>query len=291
MKRNMILFCLILFVTFIISSCMAGNIQNTTPSPINTSVQVKPVKIDPQLTGILVKGYRNFGFNLYSKISKGEKVKNIFISPSSIAIAIALAWNGADGKTREDIGKVLCIDKMEKDKVNDINRNLINYLKNIDPKIELLIANSLWVREDIKLNPDFIKRNQVFYDAKISNDMRKEAINGWVNKNTKGKITEVLKEVPHDVILYLINAIYFKSNWTYKFDKSQTRDANFFHLDGSKKMVPMMNQMGEYNWFMDNGFQAVELPYGNKKVSMFLFLPNDKKGIENFQSNLNSENW
>jgi len=291
MKRNFIFLCLMLFVLFIISSCMAGTVRNTTPSPINTSVQVKPVKIDPQLTGLLVKGYRDFGFNLYGKISKGEKGKNIFISPSSIAIAVALAWNGADGKTKEDIGKVLCIDKMEHDRVNDINKNLINYLENIDPKLELLIANSLWVREDIKLNSDFVKRNQVFYDAKISNDMSKDAINGWVNKNTKGKITEVLKEVPPDVILYLINAIYFKSNWTYKFDKGQTREQNFFHLDGSKKMVPMMNQMGEYNWCGEKDFQAVEIPYGNKKVSMFLFLPHNKKGIEDFQNNLNSVNW
>jgi len=287
--KKIITICLILTVIILAAGCKSSSGVN--PAPTEKPVSQKtPVELDEKLTEKIVSSYSNFGFNLFSKLC-GNKGKNIFISPSSIAIALSMTYNGAKNKTKTDMAKTLGVDKIDENKFNEGNMALIEYLMNADSGIELSIANSLWCRPGIKFYPDFIKKNQDFYDAEISNKFDEVSINNWVNEKTKGKIPEVIDKITEDAILFLINAIYFKGNWSVKFNKENTKEQDFYLLNKTAKLHPLMHQHGNYNYYKGDKFQAVELPYGDKKTSMFVFLPDEKYGISQFQKELNNKNW
>lgn len=248
-------------------------------------------KLDPAKEKQLLSGYSDFGFHLYSVLCKSEKEKNIFISPSSIAIALAMTYNGAMEETKASMEKTLEFNGMTMEEVNEANKKLLDYLGNTEEKVELSVANSLWCRPDIKFEEDFISRCKDNYFAEISNNFQVSAINGWVKEKTKGKIDKVLDRIPDNAILYLINAIYFKGIWTFEFDKEKTQDLDFNLPDGSKKKHPMMSQSGSFNYYRGDKFQAINLPYGEENYSMYLFLPDEDSGLEEFHSKLNKENW
>ncbi|MHC5730631.1 MAG: serpin family protein, partial [Nostoc sp.] len=153
---------------------------------------------------------------------------NIFISPLSVALALAMTYNGASGTTQVAIAKTLELQGMNLPEINSsYAAALKQLLDNPDAKVQLNIANSLWANQDFKFAPDFLQRTQDFYEAKVSNLNFKDAaapniINNWVKENTSGKITKIVETIQPDAVLFLINAIYFKGKWSKEFDKSQT---------------------------------------------------------------------
>ncbi|MDQ7825310.1 MAG: serpin family protein [Candidatus Eremiobacteraeota bacterium] len=238
----------------------------------------------------LASRYSGFGFNLYPEVLKAEKGKNVFISPASIAIALAMTYNGAARETQSEMADVLGLKGLGIDKVNEENRKLLDDLRKADPSVTLEIANSLWARKGLTLKPEFVKRNKEFFGAEVSNELVASAINAWVSKSTKGKITSIIDRIENDVILILVNAIYFKGTWTAKFDKALTKPMDFATARGAKK-VPMMMQKGKYLYYSDRAFQAVALPYGNKRFFMYVFLPSEQSTLGEFHGALTFENW
>jgi serpin B len=277
------------------SSPLTETVQ-VTPSPVAEVSQVpaaEPTTSDKSGKGdskSLSAGYRDFGFNLFSEIAKENK-ENIFISPSSVAIALSMTWNGAEGETKDAMAKVLQFKGMNIEEVNQSNKLLMEELQKPASKIELSIANSLWSRPDRKFKPNFIGRCKDFYSAEVSNKFEADAINSWVKEKTKDKIDKIIDFIPEEAILYLINAIYFKGTWTYEFDKKKTEDKDFHLLDNSKKKCPMMSQSGTFSYYRGDKFQSVSLPYGDGSASMYVFLPDEKIGLLEFQKNLNEKNW
>ncbi|MCC5638255.1 serpin family protein [Nostoc sp. CHAB 5844] len=257
-------------------------------------LQKKTVNPDTKL----VKANNKFGFKLFSEILKEESSeKNIFISPSSLAIALAMTYNGASGSTQQAMAKTLELQGMNLADINSNYANLKSLLENPDANVQLNIANSLWVNKDVSLRPDFLQRNQEFYKAKVANLDFQDAsalstINDWVNDNTRGKINKIVDKIEPNQVLFLINAIYFKGQWSEKFDKNQTAEYPFYNASGQQKQHPMMSQEGEYKYYENEQFQAVSLPYGKDgKVSFYIFLPRQNSSLKTFYQNLNAENW
>jgi serpin B len=257
-------------------------------------VQKKTVKPDTKL----VNANNKFGFKLFSEIQKAEgSKKNIFISPSSLAIALAMTYNGASGYTQQAMAKTLEFQGMSLAEINSNYAALKSLLENPDANVQLNIANSLWVNQDVSLRRDFLKRNQDFYQAKVANLDFQDAsalstINNWVNDNTSGKINKIVDRIEPNSVLFLINAIYFKGQWTDKFDKNQTAEYPFYSASGQQKLHPMMSQTGKYKYYENEQFQAVSLPYGKDgKVSFYIFLPRQNSNLKTFYQNLNAENW
>jgi serpin B len=160
----------------------------------------------------------------------------------------------------------------------------------------LSIANSLWANQNTNFKPQFLQRNQQFYGAKVTkldfeNPDSPDAINDWVKENTRGKIEQIVDQIKPDDVLFLINAIYFKGNWTEQFDKSKTTERPFYLSDGSQKQHPMMSQSGNYRYYENENFQAISLPYGTGRLSLYVFLPRKNSSLENFQQELNAEDW
>lgn len=244
----------------------------------------------------LVDANTKFGFKLFSEVLKQDSNNNIFVSPTSVAIALSMTYNGASGATQEEMAKTLEVQGLSLGAINQANNTLKTTLENPDPDVQLSIANSLWARKGINFKRDFLQQNRDFYGAKVTElDFAKPnapgIINNWVQENTRGKIDGIVKDIHPDQVLFLINAIYFKGNWTKPFDKSQTVNRPFYLADGSEKQHPMMSQSGKYQYYENNTFQAVSLPYGKGRLSFYVFLPKENTSLDDFQQQLSLENW
>ena len=245
----------------------------------------------------LVFANTTFGFKLFAELTKPDIDKNIFISPSSIATALTMTYNGTDGETKKAMTKALELKGMRLEEVNKANAELMAMLENADQCVQLEIANSLWADRKIEFKSDFMKRNKDFYGAEITNlDFNEpdaiSRINDWISKKTNGKIDEMVNEIDRDAILFLINAIYFKGTWTLAFDKKQTKDRTFILLDGTEKEHPtMVAQSKRFMYYQAEDFQSVSIPYGSERISMYLFLPGMDSSLEEFCNGLNAENW
>lgn len=245
----------------------------------------------------LVSANTKFGFNLFSQLLIQDKDKNIFVSPSSIALALAMTYNGASGSTQKAMAKTLELQGMNLQQINSSYAELKASLETPDPQVTLNIANSLWADQNASLKPDFIQNNQDFYQAKVTNlnfadTEAPSTINNWVKQNTQGKIEKIVDEIEPHQILFLLNAIYFKGSWTKEFEQDKTVKFPFYLSSGEEKQHPMMSQSGDYRYYETEQFQAVSLPYGkNGRVSFYIFLPRQNSNLTSFYQNLNAANW
>lgn len=245
----------------------------------------------------LVAANTKFGFKLFKEILKQDSSKNIFVSPSSVALALAMTYNGASGQTQQAMAKTLELQGMSLQQINAANASLKAILENPDPKVQLSIANSLWARAGVPFKQDFLQRNQNFYKALVTNlDFSAPnaaiVINNWVKQSTGGKIEQIVETITSDQVLFVINAIYFKGKWTNEFNKKQTAEYPFYLAAGRQKQHLMMSQSSEYRYYSNEKFQAVSLPYGeNKRLSLYIFLPVKNSSLSAFYKTLNAENW
>jgi len=243
----------------------------------------------------LIEANSRFGFKLFQEIIQTEgDQQNIFVSPTSVAIALSMLYNGAEGRTSAAMAKTLEIQE-----IDNINRSygaLKASLENPEPDVQLTIANSLWARQGVNFKSEFIQKTKQFYGAKVTDldfgdkDAAKK-INRWVEKSTEGKIEQIVEEIKPDDVLFLINAIYFKGRWQNEFDQSQTVDRPFYLGDGSQKSHPRMSQTGEYRYYETEEFQAVSLPYSQGRLSLYVFLPRKQSNLKAFYQQLDARNW
>jgi len=245
----------------------------------------------------LVGADNQFGFKLFNQIIQAENQKNVFISPLSVSMALGMTWNGAAGETREAMGATLELEGLTVEGVNESYKSLIELLTGLDSKVEFKIANSIWYRFDLAFEQEFIDLNKSYFNALVSGlDFRlpnaSNTINAWVDENTSGKIKKIVDDTIDPLtVMFLINAIYFKGTWTYQFDEKLTQVDSFTVVDGSKKPCNMMRQSGMFRYFSNASFQAIDLPYGDKKFGMTVFLPNPGVDIDSLISEFNRENW
>ncbi len=234
----------------------------------------------------IVNASNEFGMQLHRELVQTEqdKKKNIFISPTSISLAVAMAYNGSKGETQASIAKTLGWQDMSLDEMNRGNETLISLLQKSGSDVNVRIANSLWSRKGTSFNSKFMKTNEVFYNAKVTelNFYSPEAtntINDWVNKNTNGKIPRMIESIDPKEVLILMNAVYFNGGWKKEFQLSETKEESFKLQDGSTKQVQMMTQSGSYEYLHEEGYQAIRLPYGEGQMDMLVILPDESSSL------------
>ncbi len=281
-----------------LQSTLSARAARTQPDPMPVSSSTHLVaKSSPMVNSQLVTANTRFGFNLFHQLLKQQPGQNVFISPSSVAIALAMTYNGASGETQQAMRQTLELQGLSLAALNQAHANLRASLENPDPQVKLAIANSLWANQKIPLKPEFLQRNQEFYGAKVTNlnfadPKAPSVINQWVEKNTNGKIPQIVDSVRPDDLLYLINAIYFKGDWTVAFDRRLTANQPFYLAAGKQKLHPLMSQTGDYRYLETDQFQAVSLPYGKqRRMSLYVFLPKESSNLSSFLTSLTEENW
>jgi serine protease inhibitor len=168
--------------------------------------------------------------------------------------------------------------------MNRGNETLISLLQQPGSGVQVRIANSLWSRKGKPFHSEFMKTNQAFYDAKVTeldfnSPKAPDTINDWVNKNTNGKIPKMIESIDPMDDLILMNAVYFNGGWKKEFQSSATKEESFKLQDGSTKQVQMMAQTGTYEYLREEGFQAIRLPYGDGQMDMLIIFPDESSSL------------
>lgn len=235
-------------------------------------------------------------FKLLEHVEPNE-ANNVFISPTSLFMALSMVYNGAEGEAKKEIAQALQIDKMSKDELNRANASLLSMLMKQSDEIELSIANSIWLNGRFQFKDEFIQHNEQYFNAEISeidvlDNNSVKLINDWVSKQTKEKITEIVEPpLNPDLVTMLINALYFKGNWTYEFDESLTEDSEFTNSENQTSTIPLMMLNEKLAYIENNVFQAVSLPYGDGEMSMDIYLPRENVTLEELTDELIGGRW
>jgi len=287
----------LLFLTLILVSC---DINQSDEGSNETLGVIERRELPRSLSEAelhLVDGSMTFGFNLFRHLQEESPEDNIFISPLSITMAYAMTMNGADGETYEQMRNVLGFDGMSQEQVNESLRSLLD-LMDLDEKVKFTIANSIWYRDTFQVEKEFLDMNRNYYEAEVEaadfgNPQMPEIINQWVSDATEGLINEIVGEISPEAIMYLLNAIYFRGEWSYAFNPDETRGEPFYLSDGTSVEVPMM-KMDEavglpYNQTDD--YQAVDLFYGDAGFAMTVLLPGEEVVMSGFLETLNADRW
>ena len=245
----------------------------------------------------VVKANNDLGMKIFSKLAAAEAGRNMMISPLSISIAMAMSTNGASGENIDEMKEVLGFGGMELPDVNEQFMHLIASLVAADKDLVLEIANSVWMREDFSLDVKaaFTDVLNEFYDAEIFTEgFNVENINAWVSEKTNGKIDEIVKEIGEDVVMYLINAIYFKAAWTTAFNEENTREGIFTLSDGTNTTADFMSfaenedapTLLAYSsgWGDKDGFSMIRIPYGRDVFAFYGIVPSEdnESNIDDF---------
>jgi serine protease inhibitor len=247
--------------------------------------------VDPRVVSANTK----FGFSLFGELVAEERDENLFISPLSVSLALAMAYNGAEGATKDAMAETLCYGSMSLDEINRAYSDLIASLENVDQAVELLFGNSVWMKEEFAplVEAGFTDRITTWYSGEMftrdfGNRQTVSEVNGWVDKRTQGLIKEIIKELDPELVMLLINAIYFKGDWIVKFNEAATHKQDFFVPEAPPVQVDMMSTSGNFSYYTGENCQVARLPYGRDKIAMYVFLPNEGISLDSFVASLNS---
>ncbi len=226
----------------------------------------------------LVQTDETFSWKLFREINKTESGGNIFISPLSTGMALAMTYNGASGETEAAMRSTLEFGDLSQKEIDQTFKSLIKLLTQIDPRVQFQIANSIWYQQGFNVTEQFIDLNKTYFGAAIKElDLYApgvlDMINGWVGAKTNGKIPDLLDRIDPLTVMLLINAIYFNGMWTYEFDKNKTVARVFYPDSCSQVTCDMMQQRGEFFYTANDNYQAIDLAYGSGKYSMTILLP------------------
>ena len=245
-----------------------------------------PIIDEAELTA-LINGNSAFAFDLYRELGKREG--NLFYSPYSISLALAMTHAGARGETEQQMAATLHF-SLPQGSLHPVFNGLDIELnkrgegaKGKDGEgFRLNIVNAIWGQNGYSFLPGFLDVLAENYGAGLRPlDFSKEpeesrlTINNWVSDQTEKRIENL---IPQGVIneltrLVLTNAIYFNAAWLYPFDKDSTEDGPFHLLDGNAVTAPMMKKTETFGYTEGDGYQVVELPYDGNELSMVILLP------------------
>ena len=244
--------------------------------------------------GKTAEGNNDFACNLFRTIYEQKKGSTI-VSPISVGYVLGMLNEGAGGETRRQITDVLGLGGSVQE-INKYFKKMMDDAQSIDPSVTLKNANCIYFKLGKSINPKYKADMQNYYDANVeainfnsSNIVNK--INNWSKTHTDGLIPELVTkgELNPRAVMYLLNAVYFKSSWTDQFDPWSTRDMDFITHDGKTVKLPMMNREGMAAYGKNDLCKMLCLPYGNKAYSMVVLLPNEGKTTDDIIRNLSAQ--
>ena len=239
-----------------------------------------------------VNANMRFSLELFKNVQKENSEENVLVSPLSVATALAMTANGADGETLSEMEKLLGGDIS----IEQLNSYLYDYLQSMTSGdgFKLHIANSVWFRDDPRLTveKDFLQRTVDYYDAEIYREdfdsKTADAVNNWVKANTDGMIPKIIDKIDRDTVMYLINALAFDAEWAEIYEKDQVYDGIFTDSKGNEQNVEMMNSF-EYGYLEDENAVGFLKSYKGGKYSFAAFLPNENISAAEYIQGLTAE--
>jgi serpin B len=255
----------------------------------------KTINLDEK-SAQLIEADNTFGLELFQKIRKESKEENIMISPLSISVAFAMAYNGADKDTKTEMEKAMKLNGLTTEQINNSYKMLIKALQSLDEKVVFELANAIFYADGFTVKPDFLNINKTVYDAEVTklqfiSPSAVETINKWVADKTHDKITKIIEQLNPLDRMVLLNAIYFNGIWTNKFDEKGTHNLSFTKSNGTTIEVPMMKKEEKLDYTTNSLYSAVKMPYGNGQYNMVVLLPATGKTSQSVIDALSISNW
>lgn len=237
----------------------------------------------------------DFSIQLFQKstadgIKKGE---NVLVSPQSAIVALAMTTNGAAGDTLQEMEKVICGDM----DIADFNCYLSKYNHQLEKSkaVKFHSANSIWVRDTIKVRESFLDTNKEYYNADVFSSPFDAAtvnkINEWVKTNTDGMIDKLLDEISADMVMYLINAIAFEGKWMEQYEDYQVGENEIFTNYQGKEQNATMLYDSEEQYIRDDNAVGFVKPYKGGEYAFMAILPNKKVSVEDYVSGLSGKKF
>ncbi len=270
MKNKLILVLCILLISAIVLSSCASPSGDLMKGIISKNKDRVAETMDIELNQAIL----NFTWNLFKESSNNQG--NIMISAPSAYFALAMTLNGAANETKNEMLKALSADNISLEDLNTgLNDWMILISKNRTAKFS--ITNSIWLREGFNANKDFLQTNADYYSAYIrsldfGDASAPDEINKWVKEATNDTIDKIVDEISDDLMMYLINAIYFKGDWKEQFSANKTREMEF-NTPSGKVETDFMNRRGNIDYLKLNDITGVILPYEDERFAFVGLLP------------------
>jgi serpin B len=258
--------------------------------------------VSPGDQALLVEGNSAFAFELYQALKETDG--NLFYSPFSISLALAMTYAGARGETEAQMAAVLrfLLDQSTLHPAfNQLDTELAGRGQGAQGKdgegFRLNVVNAIWGQKDYEFLPPFLDVLAENYGAGLrildfinAAERSRLTINEWVSQQTEGRIKDLIPPGRIDALVRLVltNAIYFNAAWKYPFEKQMTANGPFYLIDGGQVNVPMMRQTESFGYTEVEGYQAIELPYDGDELSMVILLP-EAGNFEAFEAGLQSQ--
>lgn len=220
-----------------------------------------------------------FAFDLLREVHAANPNRpNIFLSPFSASMALGMALNGAAGETFDSIRAALRFDGLGEAEINRAYRDLTGLLLSLDPQVELGIANSAWARQGYPVNGEYLEALETWFDAEareldFDDPAAVDVINGWAADKTKGRIREAIRQISKNDVFFLLNAVYFKGQWTHQFDPEHTSPGPFALSDGTEIQLDRMRGVMPARFALLDDVTVGELPYGGQAFAMTIVVP------------------
>jgi serpin B len=233
----------------------------------------------------LATPYAQFGFDLLRSVRGEDPKANVFISPTSLAVALAFAADGARGSTRDGMLRTLHVSGSAA-AFDAANRALADRIAKTTA-VKLTMANALWLQTGFAVKPQFTTVARQVFGAQASNlDFRKpgavDVVNAWAKAHTDGLIPKVLDSIDPSTVVMIANAIAFDGKWTLPFDKAATKPHAFDVAWSATRSVHMMNNTAKYAYAEGDGLQTIRLPYADRSFAMYVVLPKDAATLDGF---------
>lgn len=236
---------------------------------------------------------KNFSYDFIRQANTAADGENYFVSPLSAEMALAMLCNGTAGETEQEIRKVLGFEDFTLDDLNSYNRKMLKSLPDLDGRTTVTIANGFWADKALNLQKSYQNLISDQYDASCFSfdnlEAAKKEINNWCDKHTDHMIKEIMGE-NDSFVFALVNALYFKGEWSRKFDASETKTKDFHNLDGTTSRVPMMHKTSETGYFYygyNDYCHALFMPFGNFAYKFTVILPADGHSLDECAAKLN----
>lgn len=243
----------------------------------------------------IIDAHKSNAFKLLKSANENLKDNDTFvISPLSASFALSMLVNGTADETLEASMKELGLQRHTIEELNLTNTKLIDSLNLLDKRAIVEIANSMWINNGETPLDSYTSVIKDYYKGDVINKDFNEketlnAINNWCSKATKGNIKEFISEVPSNMPILLINAIYFKAPWNKPFSKD--KKGTFTTISGEKQTVEYMSTTKETAYYKNGKCVALPISYGNNAFSLYILLPNDGISVDECIEDLASHYW
>lgn len=258
------------------------------PKPVDMTITEKAV----------VQSSNAFGLKLFKEIAKGElENANVFISPLSVSMALGMTLNGANGETKAAMQQTLELSGLTDQQINESYQNVLTLLSQLDPSVKFQVANAIFYKLGLPVADSFVNVNQMYFDASVreldfSLPEAADTIDGWANRNTNGKIKAIVnRPLDSTLVMFLLNAIYFKGDWTVSFDPKNTGAQTFLAPGDPTFTCKMMHAKPVAPFLSGEDFKVLDLPYGIGNYSMTLFMPVNGLSVDSMLKLLTPERY